>query len=222
MRTISSNTGSLEMNKVEPRSWGIRTIIVFHHLVNLVNLVLWVLGQTGALLWYNTAVALGQQDDREENDPAVEQQSLAIGLTGTIMALPLFVMAAWGLAHQQSYGVVCFLGGLFLFLSLAQFLSDFGFLSREGQYSTYDTDNIQSFAACVYLGLCRMGKLVSVSKGKIGTLMVATGRSGESRIRHHCRNKKVVLLYRFMRTVTTTSKEPNLEATPIYSAKNCG
>ena len=91
------------MRDDEPLSVGLRVIVAFH----LLNLLLWLFGQTGAIFWYDTIAKYGFQEPRDANDPAIIQVNIGIGLADTLIALPLFAMAAVGILRRQFYGVIC-------------------------------------------------------------------------------------------------------------------
>lgn len=81
---------------------GVWVIIVFH----VVSLVLWLFGQTGAVVSYDTAADWGFQESRAVLDPVIVEVNRGIGLTDTLVMLPLFVVAAVGLVRRQFYGAV--------------------------------------------------------------------------------------------------------------------
>lgn len=81
---------------------GVKAIIVFH----LFNLVIWSIGQAGALVSYDTVAGWGLQDSRDLLDPVIVQVNQGIALADTIVMLPLFLVAAVGLARRRGYGAV--------------------------------------------------------------------------------------------------------------------
>jgi hypothetical protein len=81
---------------------GIRVIIGFHTL----SFVLWIIGQTGAVLDYDRVAEWGLQDPRILLDPAIVEANRAIGLTDTIVMLPLYLVAVVGLLGRRFYGAV--------------------------------------------------------------------------------------------------------------------
>lgn len=81
---------------------GVKFIIGFH----LFNLVIWFLGQTGAVFAYDTVARWGLQDPRELLDPVIVEVNRAVGLTDTLVMLPLFFVAAIGLLRRRFYGAV--------------------------------------------------------------------------------------------------------------------
>lgn len=81
---------------------GIKVIIGVH----LFSLVIWLVGQTGAVVAYDTVAGWGLQDSRALIDPVIVEVNRAIGLADTIIMLPLFVVATIGLLRRRFYGVV--------------------------------------------------------------------------------------------------------------------
>ena len=66
---------------------GIKVIIGFH----LFSFVIWLIGQTGAVIAYDTSAKLGLQDPRSLLDPVIVEVNRGIGLADTIIMLPLFI-----------------------------------------------------------------------------------------------------------------------------------
>jgi len=81
---------------------GIKIIIGFH----LLSFVMWFFGQGGAVVAYDKVAEWGLQDPREALDPVIVEVNRAIGLTDTIIMLPLFIVAAIGLLRRRFYGAV--------------------------------------------------------------------------------------------------------------------
>ena len=81
---------------------GLKVIIGFHAL----NLVLWFFGQSLAVVAYDMVADWGLQDKRSVIDPVIVEVNRAIGLTDTVVMLPLFVVAAVGLLQRRFYGAV--------------------------------------------------------------------------------------------------------------------
>jgi hypothetical protein len=81
---------------------GVWVIVGFH----LFSLLLWLFGQTGAVMSYDTVAEWGFQESRAVLDPVIVEVNRAIGLTDTIVMLPLFVIAAVGLVRRRFYGAV--------------------------------------------------------------------------------------------------------------------
>jgi len=87
---------------VEGPLLGVKVIIGFH----LVSLLLWLVGQTGAVVAYDTVAGWGLQDPRNLLDPAIVEVNRGIGLADTLVMLPLHAAAALGLWKGRFYGVV--------------------------------------------------------------------------------------------------------------------
>lgn len=81
---------------------GLKFIIGFH----VLSFVLWFFGQSVAVVAYDTVANWGFQDRRSLVDPVIVEVNRAIGLTDTIVMLPLFVVAAVGLMRRAFYGAV--------------------------------------------------------------------------------------------------------------------
>jgi hypothetical protein len=81
---------------------GVKVIIGFH----LFSLILWFFGQTMAVVAYDLVAGWGLQESRLLLDPAIVQVNRAIGLTDTLVMLPLFVVAGVGLVRMRFYGAV--------------------------------------------------------------------------------------------------------------------
>jgi hypothetical protein len=81
---------------------GVWVIVAFH----VLSLVLWLFGQTGAVVSYDTVAEWGFQEPRALLDPVIVEVNRSIGLTDTIIQLPLFAVAAFGLIRRRFYGAV--------------------------------------------------------------------------------------------------------------------
>ena len=81
---------------------GIKIIIGFH----LFNILLWTIGQGGAVISYDTIAQWGLQDSRELINPVIVEVNRAIGLADMIIMIPLFLIAVIGLWRQKFYGAV--------------------------------------------------------------------------------------------------------------------
>jgi hypothetical protein len=81
---------------------GFKVIIGFH----LFSFAIWLFGQTMAVWAYDTVAGWGLQDSRALVDPAIVEVNRAIGLTDTIVMLPLFIVAAIGILRRRFYGAV--------------------------------------------------------------------------------------------------------------------
>jgi hypothetical protein len=90
------------MESTESSLVGVKVIIVFH----LISLLLWLVGQTGAVIAYDVVAEWGIQDPRNLLDPAIVEVNRGIGLADTLVMLPLHAVAAIGLVKGRFYGVV--------------------------------------------------------------------------------------------------------------------
>ena len=88
------------MNKEKIIPLGMKLIIGFH----ILNIVIWVVGQGGAVIAYDTVAQWGLQEPRETIDPSVLLINRAIGLADIIIGVPLFVVALIGLWRMRFYG----------------------------------------------------------------------------------------------------------------------
>ena len=67
---------------------GLKVIIGFH----LFSFVIWLFGQSVAVVDYDRAAGWGLQDSRARVDPVIVEVNRAIGLTDSIVMLPLFLL----------------------------------------------------------------------------------------------------------------------------------
>jgi len=81
---------------------AIKAIIGFH----LFNIILWTIGQGGAVISYDTVAKWGLQDPRHLIDPVIVEVNRGIGLADMFMMMPLFVIAVIGLWRSKFYGTV--------------------------------------------------------------------------------------------------------------------
>jgi hypothetical protein len=90
------------MDKISKLPVGFKIIIGFH----LFNIILWTIGQGGAVISYDTVAKWGLQDSREMIDPVIVEVNRGIGLTDIIIMIPLFIIAVVGLWRFKFYGAV--------------------------------------------------------------------------------------------------------------------
>jgi hypothetical protein len=81
---------------------GFKVVIGFH----LLNILLWTIGQGGAVISYDTVALWGLQDAREFLNPAIVEVNRGIGLADIFIMIPLFIIAAIGLWRQKFWGAV--------------------------------------------------------------------------------------------------------------------
>lgn len=82
--------------------FGIKAIIGFH----LLNIILWTIGQGGAVISYDTVAEWGLQDLRNLIDPAIVEVNKAVGLADMIILIPLFIVSVFGLWRKKFYGII--------------------------------------------------------------------------------------------------------------------
>ncbi len=81
---------------------GIKIIIGFH----IISTVLWIIGQTFAIFYYDTVAAWGLQELRVFNDPVIIEVNRGIALADSIIMIPLFIPAVIGLWRLKFFGAV--------------------------------------------------------------------------------------------------------------------
>lgn len=86
-------------NKVPAAIW---VIIGFLALCS----VIWIIGQGGAIVAYDTVASWGMQDLRELVDPAVVPVNRGIAMGDALIQLPLFIIALIGLWRLKFFGAV--------------------------------------------------------------------------------------------------------------------
>ena len=90
------------MEKQKKLSLGIKLIIGFF----ILNLIIFIFGQGGAVVSYDYVSKLGLQEARETIDPVIVVINRGIGLADVLIGVPLFVLAITGLWRLRFYGVV--------------------------------------------------------------------------------------------------------------------
>ena len=90
------------MEKQKSVPIGIKCIIGFH----ILNIIIWIIGQGGAVVAYDTVAQWGLQEPRATIDPFILMINQAIGLADFIIGVPLFIIAAVGLWQMRFYGFV--------------------------------------------------------------------------------------------------------------------
>jgi hypothetical protein len=86
-------TGGEEMRQRVRIPLGVKFVIGFH----LVNIILWTIGQGGAVISYDKIAGWGLQDARNLLDPAIVEVNRGIGAADMIAIMPLFIIAVIGL-----------------------------------------------------------------------------------------------------------------------------
>src|SRR5210317_2130780 len=90
------------MEKAKKVPAGIKLIIGFF----ILNLIMFVVGQGGAVVSYDYVAQLGLQEARETIDPVIVVVNRGIGLADVLIGIPLFVLAITGLWRLRYYGAV--------------------------------------------------------------------------------------------------------------------
>ena len=81
---------------------GIKLIIGFL----ILNLIMFVIGQGGAVISYDYVAKLGLQEARETIDPVIVVINRGIGLADVLIGVPLFILAITGLWRLRFFGAV--------------------------------------------------------------------------------------------------------------------
>ena len=81
---------------------SVKFIIGFH----ILNLLMFVVGQGGAVVAYDTVAEWGLQEARETVDPFIVVINRGIGLADVIIGVPLFLLAIVGLWRRRIMGCV--------------------------------------------------------------------------------------------------------------------
>ena len=81
---------------------GIKLIIGFF----MLNLLMVVVGQGGAVVSYDFVAGLGLQEARDTVDPVIVAVNRGIGLGDFIIGVPLFILAITGLWRLKFFGAV--------------------------------------------------------------------------------------------------------------------
>lgn len=90
------------MEKQKNVPLGIKMIIGFF----ILNLLMFVIGQGGAVISYDYVAKLGLQEARETIDPVIVVINRGIGLADVLVGVPLFILAIIGLWRLRFFGAV--------------------------------------------------------------------------------------------------------------------
>jgi len=90
------------MEKHKKAPLGIKLIIGFF----ILNLIMFVIGQGGAVISYDYVAKLGLQEARETIDPVIVVINRGIGLADVLIGVPLFILAITGLWRLRFFGAV--------------------------------------------------------------------------------------------------------------------
>ena len=91
-----------ESDKQNNISLGVKFIIGFH----ILNLIMFVVGQGGAVVSYDTVAKWGLQEARDTLDPVIVVINRGIGLADVIIGVPLFILAIIGLWRLKYFGYI--------------------------------------------------------------------------------------------------------------------
>ena len=81
---------------------GVKFIIGFH----ILNLIIFVVGQGGAVVSYDTVAGWGLQEARDTIDSVIVVINRGIGFADFIIGVPLFILSIIGLWRQRYLGCV--------------------------------------------------------------------------------------------------------------------
>lgn len=81
---------------------GIKFIVGFF----ILNILLFIIGQGGAVISYDSVAEWGLQEARETIDPVIVAVNKGIGFADIIVPLPLFILAVLGLWRLKFWGAV--------------------------------------------------------------------------------------------------------------------
>ena len=72
----------------------------------MLNLLIFIIGQGGAVVSYDYVAKLGLQEARETIDPVIVEVNRGIGLADFLIGVPLFILAIIGLWRLRFFGAV--------------------------------------------------------------------------------------------------------------------
>lgn len=90
------------MDKQNKVPLGIKFIIGFH----ILNIMIWLIGQGGAVIAYDAVAELGLQESRETIDPLIVVINRSIGFADVLIGVPLFIFAVIGIWQKRFWGAV--------------------------------------------------------------------------------------------------------------------
>ena len=90
------------MDKQQKVPLGITLIIGFL----ILEIILFIIGQGGAVVSYDSVAKLGLQERRETIDPVIVVVNRGIGFADVIVPVPLFIVAVIGLWRRRFFGAV--------------------------------------------------------------------------------------------------------------------
>ncbi|MCP4632265.1 MAG: hypothetical protein GY855_05010 [candidate division Zixibacteria bacterium] len=124
------------MNKNVVIPLGIKFIIGFH----LLSIFLWIFGQGGAVIAYDTVAEWGFQEPRALSDPALVEVNRGIGLTDIVLQIPLFIISIIGLWKFKFYGAVAswLVFGMTLYWPLVAWANKYFLVQNGIQHQPFD------------------------------------------------------------------------------------
>lgn len=115
---------------------GVKIIIGFH----LLSIILWTIGQGGAVTSYDTVAKWGLQEPRELVDPVIVEVNRGIGLTDFLIQIPLFILAVIGLWRLKFFGAVVswLLLGITIYWPVVAWANKYFFAKAAVKYHPFD------------------------------------------------------------------------------------
>jgi hypothetical protein len=115
---------------------GIKIIIGFH----VLSIILWIIGQGGAVIAYDMVAEWGFQDPKNLIDPVIVEVNRAIGLTDIIIQIPLFLLAVIGLWRLRFYGAIAswMVLGITLYWPVVAWAENYFFAQAAVKYQPFD------------------------------------------------------------------------------------
>jgi len=124
------------VNKAAKIPLGIKIIIGFH----LLSIILWTIGQGGAVIAYDTVAKWGLQEPQEVVDPVIVAVNKGIGFADFIIQIPLFILAVIGLWRLKFFGAVVswLLLGMTIYWPVVAWSSKYFFAKAGVKYHPFD------------------------------------------------------------------------------------
>jgi len=124
------------MNQTVKIPPGVKIIIAFH----LLSIILWIIGQGGAVIFYDTVAKWGLQESRELVDPVIVEVNRGIGLADFIIQIPLFILAVIGLWRLRFFGAVAswLVLGMTLYWPVVAWSNKYFFAQAGVKYQPFD------------------------------------------------------------------------------------
>ena len=124
------------MHQTEKIPLGIKIVIGFH----LLSVILWTIGQGGAVIFYDAVAKLGLQEPRELVDPVIVEVNRGIAFTDFVLQIPLFVLAIIGLWRLRFYGAVAswLVLGMTIYWPIVAWSNKYFFAQAAVKYQPFD------------------------------------------------------------------------------------